>query len=393
MLSVVEARTQMLAQVSPGAVETLPIAQAYGRVLALPVIAGRDQPPFASSAMDGYAFQSAATARDFDIVGESAAGRGFVGRLGSDQAVRISTGAPLPDGADGVLIQEDARIDGARLLGAVVDSGRHVRARGIDFKAGACLLQSGRRLDPIAIGLAASTGAAALEVMRRPSVTVFAGGDELAQPGGAAGNDQIYESCSFTVCGLIASWGAEARRAAALPDNEAEISRAGAAALESSDLVVLIGGASVGPHDHARAAFKQLGVEIKVPSISVRPGKPTWFGASKTGLVLGLPGNPASAIVCSHLFLRPILEAMLGRDPLGCIKTELAPLAAPLEANGPRETYLRARLDNGRLSPFEDQDSSLQLVLAQSNALILRAPHTAPATTGEPAPYLRIGDG
>jgi molybdopterin molybdotransferase len=355
------------------------------------LIAARDQPPFASSAMDGYALAAADAPRDVTIVGESAAGRAFSGTLGRDDAVRISTGAPLPSGADGVLIQEDAQIEGARLIAANVTAGRHVRPRAGDFRVGDVLLERGRRLDPIAVGLAAGAGAGALSVARRPRVSVFAGGDELAQPGGSASADQIYESGSFALCGLIEQWGGVPRRAEALPDNEAKIAEAARAASDASDLVVLIGGASVGPHDHARAALESLGVEIIVPKIAVRPGKPTWFGASKRALVLGLPGNAASAIVCASLFLRPILEAMLGGDTRACMRLQHAPLAAPLAANRPRETYLRARLtDDGRIAAFDDQDSSLMSVMAQSNALILREPNAPAATAGEVVSYLSL---
>jgi molybdopterin molybdotransferase len=391
MLSVADARALMLGRIVPLNSETVELSRAHDRTLAEPLIAARDQPPFASSAMDGYALAAADAPRDVTIVGESAAGRAFSGTLGRDDAVRISTGAPLPSGADGVLIQEDAQIEGARLIAANVTAGRHVRPRAGDFRVGDVLLERGRRLDPIAVGLAAGAGAGALSVARRPRVSVFAGGDELAQPGGSAGADQIYESGSFALCGLIEQWGGVPRRAEALPDNEAKIAEAALAASDASDLVVLIGGASVGPHDHARAALESLGVEIIVPKIAVRPGKPTWFGASKRALVLGLPGNAASAIVCAYLFLRPILEAMLGGDTRACMRLQHAPLAAPLAANGPRETYLRARLtDDGRIAAFDDQDSSLMSVMAQSNALILREPNAPAATAGEVVSYLSL---
>lgn len=391
MLSVADARTLMLERVGRLSSEHAKLEHAYGRVLAEPLIATRDQPPFASSAMDGYALASAPAPRDVIVAGESAAGKRFAGKLGPDEAVRISTGAPMPDGADGVLIQEDARLDGARLLAANVTPGRHVRPRGGDFRAGELLLEASRRLDPIAVALAAGAGVSSLTVTRRPRVTVFAGGDELAQPGAQAGPDQIYESGSFAVCGLIDQWGGDAERAAALPDDEDKIVRAVKAPLESCDLIVLIGGASVGPHDHARAALQRLGVDILVPKIAVRPGKPTWFGAAQRGLVLGLPGNAASAVVCAYLFLRPILEAMIGRDALACVRTSSAPLAAALKQNGARETYLRAQLDgDGRLTAFTDQDSSLMSVLARANALIVREPGAAALASGAPADYLPL---
>ena len=389
MLSVAEARALMLARTQPLDSEAVALSRALSRVLAAPLIATRDQPPFASSAMDGYALASCPAPRDVELVGESAAGRAFSGALKPNQAVRISTGAPMPEGADGVLIQEDARVEGARLIGANVKSGRHVRPRGGDFAAGDLLLERGRQLGPVAIGLAASAGVAELDVMRRPHVTVFAGGDEITQPGAEARPDQVYESGAFAVRGMIEQWGGIAHRAPPLPDDETRIMEAARAALQTSDLIVLIGGASVGPHDHARPALKRLGVEIIVEKIAVRPGKPTWFGVAESGLVLGLPGNPASALVCAALFLRPILDVMMGRDPQAALRTHAAALATPLAANGARETYLRARLqEDGRISVFDNQDSSLLSVLAKSTALVVREPNAASAGVGEAAHYL-----
>ncbi|GAM97771.1 molybdopterin biosynthesis protein MoeA [alpha proteobacterium U9-1i] len=388
MISVAEARALMLRGVGALTSERVRIEGAYGRVLADGLYAERDQPPFAASAMDGYAFASASAPRDFRIVGESAAGAAFLGALASGEAVSISTGAPLPLGANGVLIQEEADVDAGYLRGAHVAAGAFVRARGIDFKRGALVLERGRMLDPIGLALAASTGASTLDVVARPRVTILAGGNEIVPPGAQARDDQVFESASFALAGLVHAWGGVAQRGPLLPDHDNAISAAAEAAFVECDLLVLIGGASVGPHDHARAALQRLGVELAVSKVAVKPGKPTWFGVSPRGPVLGLPGNPASAIVTAHLFLRPLIDAMLGRD--ATLHLSRAPLAHALPANGPRESYLRARFDGECLHALEDQDSSLLSVFARANALLLR-PINAPGTAaGEAAAYFAI---
>lgn len=391
MLSVSEARGAMLGQVSALAEEAVVLDQCVGRVLAAPLIAARDQPPFAASAMDGYALALEKPGAPFLIVGEAAAGRAFGRSLSAGEAIRISTGAPVPEGAAGILIQEDARIENGRILGASVAPGRHLRPRGGDFSAGATLLERGRILDPIAMALAASSGTATLKLVRQPRVIVFAGGDEIVAPGASARDDQVFESGSFAVCGLAERWGAKAERGTALADSEDRIVASVADALSRCDLLILIGGASVGPHDHNRGALARLGAQMVVDKVAVQPGKPTWFATTPTGRVLGLPGNPASAIVCAYLFARPLIEAMLGRDPLACVRPRFARLAAPLGKNGPRESYLRAGVDeNGALAPFENQDSSLLSVFAKADALVVRAAHAEPVAAGEMAPYLPL---
>jgi molybdopterin molybdotransferase len=236
----------------------------------------------------------------------------------------------------------------------------------------------------VALSLAAASGAAQVRVVRQPRIAILSSGDELALPGTIPGRFQIFDSGTFGLAGLIQSWGGIPNRLAVEKDDAGAIARAAERGLSDSDLLVVIGGASVGDHDHARPALMQLGVEFAVNKIAVRPGKPTWFGSSPKGHVLGLPGNPASALVCATLFLRPLIEAMLGRDPGICVAMQRAHLLHALAANGPREHYLRARLDvdgQGRqtVKAFEDQDSSLISVFAASNALI-RLPPDAPQT-------------
>ena len=386
----------MLAGIRGLGAEQVPLEAALGRVLAHPVIATRDQPPFAASAMDGYAVRSADTPGRLTVIGESAAGHGFAGRCEAGTAIRISTGAALPDGADGIVIQEDVRRDGDRIEVPQVEPGHFVRRRGVDFTAGTRLLEEGRVLDAIAISLGAASGAAALPVARRPRVAILSSGDELAAPGAAPGPWQIFDSATFGLAGLIACWGGEAKRLAVAKDDVAAIARAAEEALAGSDLLLLIGGASVGDHDHARPALMRLGLEMKVGKVAVRPGKPTWFGHTQHGPVLGLPGNPASAMVCAHLFLKPLLLAMQGRDPEP--RFFHAHLGRALPANGGREHYLRSALTSdseGRLMvrAFEDQDSSLISIFAAANALIRLVPDAPAQEEGALVDVLPLGEG
>jgi molybdopterin molybdotransferase len=373
----------MLVAVLPLAAEAVALQEALGRTLAEPVAASRDQPPFAVSAMDGYALRSADAPGILRVNGESAAGHGFEGRCESRMAVRISTGAAVPDGADTVMIQEDVQRDGDKVVVQAIAEGQNIRPRAGDFSAGTILLPAGRRLDGFALSLAAASGAADVRVIRRPRVAILSSGDELAAPGWVPGRFQIFDSGTFGIAGLVESWGGIAHRLAVEKDDIGAIARAAERGLDDSDLLVVIGGASVGDHDHARPALMRLGLKLAVEKIAVRPGKPTWFGSTSRGMVLGLPGNPASALACALFFLRPLIEAMLGRDPNACVATCPARLSRPLPANGPREHYLRARLDVDRegrqtVRAFEDQDSSLISVFAAANALI-RLPADAPA--------------
>jgi molybdopterin molybdotransferase len=386
----------MLAGIKVLGSEQAPLEAAMGRVLAHSVTAARDQPPFAASAMDGYAVRSADTPGLLTVIGESAAGHGFAGRCEAGTAVRISTGAALPEGADGIVIQEDVHREENRVEVPQVAAGHFVRRQGIDFTAGTALLEKGRVLDAVAISLGAASGAAELPVARRPRVAILSSGDELAAPGEAPNPWQIFDSATFGLAGLIASWGGEAKRLAVAKDDVAAIARAAEEALASSDLLLLIGGASVGDHDHARPALMRLGLEMKVGKVAVRPGKPTWFGHTQHGPVLGLPGNPASAMVCAHLFLKPLLLAMQGREPQP--RFLRAHLAKALPANGGREHYLRSALkpdDKGRLTvrAFEDQDSSLISIFAAANALIRLAPDAPAQEEGALMDVLPLGEG
>lgn len=395
MISVAEARALMLTHITPLGAEQAALADALGRTLAEPIIARRAQPPFRASAMDGYALRSADTPGALALAGQSIAGRGFDRALQPGECARIFTGAPIPDGADAILIQEDAGREGERIVAPLIAPGLHVREIGIDFPAGAALLQPPAKLNGAALALAAAAGRTELSVRMRPRVIALGGGDEIVPPGAAPGPAQIFESASYGVAGLATNWGAQARTAPPIADDAAALTRAMAAALEEADLLIVIGGASVGEHDHARSAAEALGARVLFEKVAVRPGKPTWFAPLGAKAILGLPGNPASAFVCARLFLLPMLEAMTGRDPAATWAPAPARLAGALKANGPRETYLRAtsrRDENGQVwaEAAADQDSSLISVFAAADTLIIRPPHAPAAPAGALAPTLAI---
>jgi molybdopterin molybdotransferase len=382
-LSVDDARARILAGIAPGEPETVVLDRfAVGRTLAEPISASRDQPPFDASAMDGWAVGETDAAAVFRIVGESAAGRGFDGVVGRGEAIRLFTGAPVPEGCV-VIIQEDSVREGeqVRFTVPVPPARTHVRRRGGDFAAGEVLLDARLRLDALRLSVAASAGRARALVARRPRVAVLSTGEELVRAGeGEPGPYQIFESNGSALSALIAGWGGEPQRLAPTRDDEDAI----IAAVKGvdTDLIVTVGGASVGDYDLVKPALGQLGLEMIVSSVRLRPGKPTWFGRLADGRrVLGLPGNPASAMVAAELFLRPLLMAWQGAAP--GLPVERARLAGSLRETGPREQWLRAHLSTSAdgvqiVTPFSDQDSSLVSVFARSNAL-LRRPEGAQA--------------
>ena len=384
-LSIEDARARMLAQVAPLGAESVAIDQAHGRVLAHPIDAVRDQPPFHASAMDGWAVRAADTAESvlLDIAGESAAGRGFEGALGPGQAVRIFTGAAVPQGADTVVIQEEAERQGDQVRLGPVQPHDNIRPQGGDFRSGQRLLEAGVRLDPWRLSLGAAAGCGSRSVARRPRVAVLCTGEELVRPPARPGPWQIYESGSLALCALVENWGGVAQRLAAARDEQQAVIDAVSGV--DADLIVTVGGASVGDYDIVKPALTKLGLQLVVQTVNIRPGKPTWFGRLEDGrAVLGLPGNPASALVCAELFLKPLILAMTGADPEP--KFVKARMAAPLRANGPREHLLRVMLEHDEagvltVRPMADQDSSLVTVFARADGL-MRRPAGSPA---EPA--------
>ena len=385
LLAVEDARARMLSAAAPLGVETVALEAAVGRVLAAEVTARRNQPPFDASAMDGWAVRAADTPGGLSIIGESAAGHAFAATLQPGQAVRIFTGAPVPAGADAVVIQEDAARDGETVMVPGVKPGRHVRDAGMDFRAGQTLLSAGQRLDPWRLTLVAAAGMAAVDVHRRPHIAILATGEEIVAPGAEARSDQIFDSGTTATVALVRDFGGEPNLLPRVGDDEAAIARAVERA--EADLVVTLGGASVGDHDLVKPALGRLGLTLEVESISMRPGKPTWFGVLADGRrVLGLPGNPASALVCAELFLRPLLLALQGADPAPPLIAARTSRALP--ANGEREHWMRARLSFGpsgevSVTPFADQDSSLVSVFAAADALLRRLSGAPAAEAGD----------
>ncbi|MFZ4067325.1 MAG: gephyrin-like molybdotransferase Glp [Phenylobacterium sp.] len=383
-MTVEAARAAMLAEIRPLEAVDLPLGEALGRVLAEDIRAVRDQPPFTNSSMDGWAVRAADVPGRLAIVGESAAGHGFEGRHSPGQAIRIFTGAALPEGADAVVIQEDARRDGEGVEVPAAVVGDNVRHAGRDFRAGDRLLASGLRLDPWRLSLCASAGRDRVAVIRRPRISIVSTGEEVVEAPARPGPWQIYDSGSPGLEAMLKTWGAEVLRVTGVRDRREAVREAIAQA--GGDLVVTLGGASVGDHDLVRAAAGDLGLSMKVESVAVRPGKPTFFGTLSDGRpLLGLPGNPASAFVCAELFLRSLVAGLEGRPAGPALRT--LPLVAPLPANGPREHWMRARLRTGpdgeSVEAFTDQDSSLVRIFSEADALLRRLPGAPALSSGD----------
>lgn len=388
MIGFDEALALIEAAATPLDRETVALADAAGRVLAAPVVAALDAPASDTSAMDGYAVRdtgAAALPARLRVVGESFAGRGFDGRMGAGECVRVFTGAPMPEGADRVIIQEIVRRDGDLALFDRAPGGeRFVRAMGSDFRAGDVLLEAGRRLDPRAMVAAAAADRATVEVWRRPRIVVLATGDELAEPGTAAGlPGAIPDSVSFGVAALIAQYGGEVVARRRLNDDPANLEAAAAEALDAADLVVVTGGASVGEKDYARAMFGPAGLELVFSKVAIKPGKPVWLGRARGKLVLGLPGNPTSAMVTGRLFLAPLVAGLSGEANGGFMNWRPARLGAGLGACGDRETFHRAAWRDGRAHPLTDQMSSAQKALAAAELLIRRRRGEPEAAAGD----------
>ncbi len=365
------------------------LAEAHDRILLAPVAATRDQPPFDAAAMDGYAV-TAPLGEDesLTLIGESQAGRAFTGAVTAGSAVRVFTGAPLPTGSTRVIMQEDVVCAGGaiRRRPSVIPSSKpHIRPRGCDFRAGDVLLQSGDRLSPWRLALVAATGQARLNVAEQPRIALVCTGDELVPPGGVARDDQVFEANAVALAALARQWGAEVQTMAPLGDDKAALAKA--LRDTTADILVTIGGASVGDYDLTRPALEALGVRWIFEKVDLKPGKPTAFGLLDDGRrVLCLPGNPGSALVCAQLFLKPLIEAASGAQLLPPVRA--LPCATGLPANGPRETYLRAIIMAGSggapvLLPLSDQDCSHLHAFAVTSALIRRRAHAEALAPGE----------
>lgn len=393
LMPVEAALAKILVGVKPLSAETVKLGQALGRVLASPVVAKRNQPPFAASAMDGYALRNEDQSQPLKLIGTSAAGHAFKGTVTPNTCVRVLTGAPLPKGADTIVIQENVVRDGniIRVLTETPKS-KNIRRAGLDFTKGDSLLATNTRLRPRDLGLAAAGNAPTLTVRRQPHIVLFTTGDELVLPGHPARADQIYSSNSHAIQAMGTSLGATVTNLGIVKDSAAATRTAIRKGLKA-DILVSTGGASVGDHDYVQDAFKACGVKISFWKIAMRPGKPFMHGRKGRLHVMGLPGNPVAALVTAHLFLKPLIDRMLGVPQDQEIQTAM--LTEPLKQNDDRQDYLRAVLTvapDGRRSvrPFALQDSSMQRAMQQANALIVRAPHAAAAEQGETVRILSL---
>ena len=390
MISVEAALAQVLALCPALPTETLALRAALGRRLSEPVTARLTQPPFDASAMDGYAIPTMPQpGANFTVVGEASAGVAYGAVLAPGQAVRIFTGAPVPQGATNVVIQEDVtRDDGRITIGPNPDSARHIRPRGQDFALGQTVTP--KRLGPADLGLLAAMNLATVPVHRRPVVAVLSTGDELVPPGRTPGPDQIIASSALALAALAETAGAVTRILPIAADTLPHL-RATLELTQGADLIVTTGGASVGDHDLISRHATDLGLDLSFWKIALRPGKPMMAGRWQDVPLLGLPGNPVSAYVCAVLFLLPMLRAMQG-DPQPVAAPLMARLTADLPANGPRRHYMRANFDTatGRITAQPSQDSALTLILAQSNALLIRPENDAERHAGDVVPFLPL---
>lgn len=378
MISVSEALENLFALVQTQPIEHVCLRAACGRVMARDVTAQRSQPPFAASSMDGYAVRRAEVEPDamFKVVGESAAGHRFDGSLRAGQAVRILTGAPVPIGADFVVIQEDVTRRGDLItLGHTIADKDNIRPAGSDFCKGAPLRAPGR-LRPADIALLASMNIAQVPVYAKPLVAILATGDELVQPGEEPGPDQIIASNTYGIAAMLEQLGATARLMPIARDTTASLKGCFALA-RGADLILTIGGASVGDHDLVGPVAAELGMVQSFYKVAMRPGKPLMAGRLDGTPMVGLPGNPVSAMVCGHVFVAPMIRAMLGMGHQPAAE-RLLPLAVDMPANGPRTHYMRAHIEDGAVAPALHQDSALLSVLARATALLVR-PQDDPA--------------
>jgi len=394
MMSVDEALSRLLAPLRALPAETVALPQALGRVLAEDVVARRTQPPFPASAMDGYAVRAADVATvpaRLAVIGSVPAGSAFAGTVGRGQAVRIFTGAPVPDGADCIVIQEDADRDGDSVVvreGA--PAGRYVRPAGLDFREGETGLRAGRLLTVRDVALAAAMNRPWLAVRRRPVVAILPTGDEVVMPGDPIGPNQIVSSNGLALAALVETCGGTPRQLGIARD-DADSLRLLADAARGADLLLTTGGASVGEHDLVRDALGAAGLELDFWKIAMRPGKPLIVGRFRDTPMIGLPGNPVSTLVCGLLFVRPAIDRLLGGAaepaPLG-----KARLASSLPANDRRQDYLRATLARDSAAtgdglplatPFGKQDSSMVSLIAHADCLVVRPPHAPPAAAGD----------
>lgn len=392
LLPVDQALEKLLSGAEPKGTEMMPISQLRGRILATDLVSKRTHPPFNASAMDGYAvkFKDASDiGATLKVVGESAAGHGFHGTFEDGETVRIFTGAPVPPSADTILIQENTEKleDGLVKVTSPAQANRHIRLAGVDFSKDDVLLEKFREMDYSAITLAASMNYAEIEVFRKPLISVLATGDELVSPGEEPGLDQIIASNAYGVMAMCESAGADVQDLGIAQDKLDVIKASVQKALDSeTDILVTIGGASVGDHDLVQQALTEMGMELNFWKIAMRPGKPLMYGTLGKMRFIGLPGNPASSLVTGSLFLAPLVRKLAGRAIT--TPTTTAKLTVELAENDHRQEYMRAHIEtdeNGEkfVTPFKRQDSSLVRVFADANGLLIRPPNAKAASKGD----------
>jgi molybdopterin molybdotransferase len=390
MISVEEAQQRLLAMIAPLGAEQVSVGDALGRVLAEDVVARRTQPPWPVSAMDGYAARAADVAQvpaRLKVIGAVPAGQAFEGRVGAGEVVRIFTGAPVPEGADCIVIQEDTERQGDWVeVREGAPTGRYVRPAGLDFREGEVGLHAGRRLSAADIGFAAAMNRPWLLVHRRPRVAILPTGDEVVMPGDPVGPSQIVSSNGIALAALVTACGGVPVHLAIAPDDNSALQRIAAGAA-GADLLLTTGGASVGDHDLVRGALGAAGLTLDFWSVAMRPGKPLMVGRYRDTPMIGLPGNPVSTLVCGLLFAKPALARMSGITEV-FDRSARARLRKPLEANDRRQDYLRStlyRAADGSLEvePFAKQDSSMISLLARADCLAIRPPHAPAAQAGD----------
>lgn len=397
MISVEEALERILSKGSITDIEELPLNQCLGRILAQNITSRRTQPPQAVSAMDGYALrvEYAVEGNSVIRVGEAPAGGSYDGVVNAGETVRIFTGGPVPAGADAIVLQEDVEIadDGAIIIGETAKKDQHIRPAGVDFKEGDVLLEAGRQISAADVGLLASMDWPLVPARRRPKVAILATGDELVLPGEPLGPNQIVSSNSFALASLVEQAGGEALDLGIAKDVLDDI-KAKTALAADCDILVTVGGASVGERDLVQHALGEMGLTLDFWKIAMRPGKPLIFGELGEQLMIGLPGNPVSAMVCATLYLAPLIRSMLGMNTPS-LPISQARLGAPLKANKARQDYMRATLEPQEdatlnVTPFDLQDSSVLSLFAHADALIIRPPYAEEAAAGDMVPIIRL---
>ncbi len=398
MISVEEAQQRLIALIAPLGAEQVPVSEALGRVLAEDVIARRTQPPWAVSAMDGYAARAedvATVPARLKVIGAAPAGQAYQGTVKRGEAVRIFTGAPVPEGADCIVIQEDTERQGDVVeVREGAPKGRYVRPAGLDFREGQVGLKAGRKLSPADVGFAAAMNRPWLLVHRRPRVAILPTGDEVVMPGDPVGPNQIVSSNGIALSALVTACGGVPVHLAIAPDDNSALQRIAAGAA-GADLLLTTGGASVGDHDLVRGALGAAGLTLDFWTVAMRPGKPLMVGRYRDTPMIGLPGNPVSSLVCGLLFAKPALAKMSGLADVFEAPIR-ARLKVALDANDRRQDYLRAtvtRAADGTLEaePFKRQDSSMISLLARADCLVIRAPHAAPAQAGDWVQIVPLG--